>query len=94
MSRATTTGQIRRGTPYQIARVTRKLGLTANILFSRQIHPDCFVSQTLQTRSLNGQNDRDRFTEHGEIDTEYFAMSTDRPVLVFRRLSLRLESVS
>ena len=48
-----------------------------NILFFRQIHPDFFVSQTLQTRSFKGQNDPEQLTEQGTIDTEYFAISVD-----------------
>ena len=48
-----------------------------NILLFRQIHPDFFLSQTLQARSFKGQNDRERFTEQGKVDTEYFAISVD-----------------
>ena len=48
-----------------------------NILFCRQIHPEFFKSQTLQTRCFKGQKDPERLTPDGTPDTEYLALSVD-----------------
>lgn len=46
-------------------------------LFLRQIPSEHFQDQTIWSSDFKGQNDPERLTDEGEIDTDYFAISVD-----------------
>ena len=47
------------------------------ILFFRQIPSEHFQDQGIRSNDFKGQNDPERLTDDGSMDTDYFAISVD-----------------